>query len=332
MLISRGLGIVLSLVFGGLLLALVAELYYLLWWKKIRISTGRSVEDFSTLAKDLFHLFCLKKPSSINNQSSNEISTILTNTEANRHDPDIELGSSKDVLLKAFGEDVVESEITRLQNLAGTRFLFTIKEETKEDLESDDGKSKGDRSRKGSRTRSLSDLMFAVETSFLSPLSSPPLMASAALDSLHPYTRHGFNPLFESSVDAELNRLRASPPPKFKFLRDAEEKLYRRLLEEAEKLKARNCGRCQIAKAKDSQLSMAALEEAEKNQFSNYGGFRISEAKGSHNSSMAARGTVYKDASSLEVNVADNKVREINQHHQLQQQCHASSSQAVGCS
>ncbi|KAL7204598.1 hypothetical protein ACSBR2_017636 [Camellia fascicularis] len=32
-----------------------------------------------------------------------------------------------------------------------------------------------------------------------------------------------------------MNRLRSSPPPKFKFLRDAEEKLMRRLMEEAEK-------------------------------------------------------------------------------------------------
>ncbi|CAN1330996.1 hypothetical protein LINPERPRIM_LOCUS35171 [Linum perenne] len=42
------------------------------------------------------------------------------------------------------------------------------------------------------------------------------------------YNRQGFNPLFESSMEAV--RPSSSPPPKFKFLRDAEEKLLRRLL------------------------------------------------------------------------------------------------------
>ncbi|KAK6144595.1 hypothetical protein DH2020_021415 [Rehmannia glutinosa] len=116
-------------------------------------------------------------------------------------------------------EEGVEAELMRIHNLCGPpRFLFTIKEESKEDLESDDGKS-----RKGSRTRSLSDLV-------LTPLSSPPVKTPHSLDS---YNTHGFNnPLFESLSEAELNRLRSSPPPKFKFLKDAEDKLLRRLLEE----------------------------------------------------------------------------------------------------
>jgi hypothetical protein len=42
-------------------------------------------------------------------------------------------------------------------------------------------------------------------------------------------------------VEAELSRLRSSPPPKFKFLRDAEEKLFRRLIEEAERRASKNC-------------------------------------------------------------------------------------------
>ncbi|GMG98249.1 hypothetical protein Nepgr_000089 [Nepenthes gracilis] len=300
MFISRGLGIALSLVFGGLLLALVAELYYLLRWKKIRTSGRSSEEDYTAQAEQLFCPFCWKKPSSINDQSNNDISTIPTNPDANSHDPDIEMGTSKDMLLKAFGEDGVESEIMRLQNLAGPpRFLFTINEETKEDLESDDGKSKGDRSRKGSRTGSLSDLILAVEAPFLSPLSSPPLKASTALNPLHSYSRHGFNPLFESSLDAELNRLRASPPPKFKFLRDAEEKLYKRLLGEAEKSKVRNNGGC-----------------------------RLSDAKGrSLNSSMAAVGTDYRDGPSVKVFVGNSEAREINEYHHPQQKYHASSSQ-----
>ncbi|CAI0474914.1 unnamed protein product [Linum tenue] len=120
----------------------------------------------------------------------------------------------------------------RLHNLAGPpRFLFTINEESKEDLESEDGKSRLG-SRQGSRTKSLSDILLAVDTAtpLFTPLESP--RYSNPLESYH---RQGFNPLFESSAEAELNRLRSSPPPKFKFLRDAEEKLLRRLLEEAQR-------------------------------------------------------------------------------------------------
>lgn len=239
-----GLGILLSLVFACLLLALVAELYYLLWWKKQRIcrNSNRVGADYTNHTnKELFYLFCWDKPSSIINPPDSN--TIVANPEANYHnDPDVEMGlaSNKDMLLKALGEDGVESEIMRLHNLVGPpRFLFTINEESKEDLESDDGRSKGDRSRKGSRTRSLGDLV-ALENQnqspFFSPLASPPLKVSSIL--LGSNNNNYDNPLFESSVEAELNRLRNSPPPTFKFLRDAEEKLYRRLLEEAQKTRS----------------------------------------------------------------------------------------------
>lgn len=226
MTILSGLGIVLSLVFGCLLLALVAELYYLLWWKKQRIintpqNNNRIQEDYSTHAKEMFYLFCWDKPTPI---ITNPNSTTNPNPDINHHEPDIEMGSldsRKDLLLKALGEDGVDPDIIRL---AGhPRFLFTIKEETKEDLESED------KSRKGSRTRSLSDLIMALETQtpYLSPISSPSNLAKK--------NNNYNNPLFESSVEAELSRLRSSPPPKFKFLRDAEEKLYKKLLEEAQK-------------------------------------------------------------------------------------------------
>lgn len=140
---------------------------------------------------------------------------------------DLEIGGgNKELGLKC--EEGIEAELMRVHNLCGPpRFLFTIKEESKEDLESDDG-----RSRKGSRTRSLSDLVMAVDggaTPFLTPLSSPTVKNPSSLDS---YSHHGINPLFESIPEAELSRLRSSPPPKFKFLRDAEDKLLRRLLQE----------------------------------------------------------------------------------------------------
>lgn len=255
-----GLGIGLSFVFGCILLGLVAELYYLLWWKK-RIS-NRDIEDqFTTTttsygSSDLSHLFCWKKPKGVvlvsRENSSHGFTTAVAagnSTDANngrREQQDLEMGrntdnsnNGKDLTTKGFGEESVESELMRLHNLCGPpRFLFTIKEETKEDLESEDGKS---RSRKGSRTRSLSDLLLAVDnnnTPFLTPLSSPPIKTAA--QSLDSYNHHGFNPLFESMSEAELNKLRSSPPPKFKFLRDAEEKLIKRLvlIQEAEKKRA----------------------------------------------------------------------------------------------
>nr|CAD1817626.1 unnamed protein product [Ananas comosus var. bracteatus] len=180
------LGVGLTLVSSFLFLALMAELYYLFWWKKRR--SNRDTEDtHATPAEALLHLCFWKKPS----------------------------------------EESVEAELMRLHGLAGPpRFLFTIKEETKEDLESEDGRSRGGRSRKGGK--SLSELLHSAETPFLTPLSSPPFF-TPPLTPLDSYKQHGFNPLFESS----------SPPPKFQFLKDAEEKLYRRtLMEQALKQEA----------------------------------------------------------------------------------------------
>ncbi|CAN4121018.1 unnamed protein product [Withania somnifera] len=217
-----GLGIGLSFVFGCILMGLVAELYYLLWVRR-RILKSETEDQYQTA--ELSHLFCWKKPNSVNSVSSQHLNNTVRNEEMNGEDQDLELGNSKNLLLKGYGEDSVESELMRLHNLCGPpRFLFTIKEETKEDLESEDGKSRGDRSRTYSRNKSFSDLI-------LTPLTSPPIKCQ----NVDSYNCQGFNPLFESTTESELNRLRSSPPPKFKFLRDAEEKLTRRLIEEAEK-------------------------------------------------------------------------------------------------
>lgn len=191
------------LVFGCLLPALVAELYYLLWWKK---RTLKEIEVHqSNYGKGLLYGLCWNRniPSSLHIAGN-----VTTDPETKSNEADLELG------IKTFGEESVESELMRLHGLAGPpRFLFTIKEETKEDLESDDGKS---------RSRSLNDLMAAIDTSLLAPLDS--------------CKHQEINPLFESSsTELELYRFKSSPPPKFKFLRDAEEKLYRRMIEEAEK-------------------------------------------------------------------------------------------------
>lgn len=233
-----GVGLGLSIVFGCLLLALVAELYYLLWWKKR--FTSRDIEnDYGNPARELLYMFCWKRPSAssmssraLNPQELRIADTLVQESQSHQL-------SNKDLLLKPFGDhDDVETELMRLHSLSGPpRFLFTIIEETKEDLESEDGKSRVDnKSRKGSRSRSLSDLLLTVETPYLTPLASPPFFTPPLTPLEFGYNQQGFNPLFESSADAEFNRIRSSPPPKFKFLQDAEEKLHKRkLMEDAEK-------------------------------------------------------------------------------------------------
>lgn len=243
----NSLGIGLSLVFGCLLLALVAELYYLLWWKKRFSNRDLEADHYASPAKEIFCLFCWKRPSSLSSTALNPQamnSSAVDDDHNHGHQLHLHSNSGKDHLLKSFdSEEGLESELMRIHNLQGPpRFLFTIKEETKEDLESEDGKSKGGRSRRGSKGRSLSDVLFPVETPFLTPLSSPPFFTPPLTPLSYYYNQHGLNPLFESSKQDDFNSLRSSsPPPKFKFLKDAEEKLYRKtLMEEALKVHRNN--------------------------------------------------------------------------------------------
>ncbi|KAM7527799.1 hypothetical protein LguiB_031209 [Lonicera macranthoides] len=215
------LGIGLSFLFGCIFLGLVAELYYVLWWKK-KFTQKEPQNHFTKHATDLPHLFCFKTHNCSLNKNSK------THQEQHQQDQDPELGLGlgiaipKDLLKGGYGEEGVESELMRAHNLCGPpRFLFTIKEETKEDLDSI-----------GTPLASIS-----------SPLASPPLkphyLSSFDNNNNNNNNHHGFkfNPLFESSNEAEMNRFRSSPPPSFKFLRDAEEKLMKKLVEEAERKK-----------------------------------------------------------------------------------------------
>ncbi|XWS07769.1 hypothetical protein CRYUN_Cryun41cG0019200 [Craigia yunnanensis] len=226
---SVGLG--LSIVFGCLLLALVAELYYLLWWKK-RLTSRDLENDYSNPARDFFYMFCWKRSSSMSHSALNPQGIRMTEEQQSHLH---HLHSNKDLLLKPFDhhhqdDHGMESELMRLHSLSGpARFLFTIIEETKEDLESEEAKSKSDnKSRAGSRGRSLSDLLLTVETPYLTPLASPPFFTPPLTPMDACYSHQGFNPLFESATDAEFNKIRSSPPPKFKFLQEAEEKLHKK--------------------------------------------------------------------------------------------------------
>ncbi|KAF8010719.1 hypothetical protein BT93_J1381 [Corymbia citriodora subsp. variegata] len=259
MVVGVGLGI--SLVLGGIFLTFVAEVYYVLWWKRRRVASSSIAdvpeeEDYAKYAKGLLQLICWKKPSSCehptNTKNPDENPANGKDLGANGHElTDLEVGSSKDSQSRIDGDiesqESVESELMRLHNLHGPpRFLFTIEEETREDLESEDARSRGDKSRKGSRTRSLSDIILALDQApFLTPLASPTLKSSSSLNPLESYGKNGFNnPLFESMAEADLAWPASSPPPKFKFLRDAEEKLLRRLREEAARRAAggQECG------------------------------------------------------------------------------------------
>ncbi|CAH8296586.1 unnamed protein product [Eruca vesicaria subsp. sativa] len=223
-----GLGIGLSLVFGFLLLALIAEVYYLLRWKKHkkRVTSQESEEEKeeeqkqSGYAKELIQLFCFKRPQSLHANNGGREEGVTP-----RNHQDLELGLMKHLEGGGGGGELgFEAELMKLHN---QRFLFTIMEETKADMESDDGKSR-------SRTRSLSDVNDCNTPGF-TPLASPTAVKSSPLGS---YSHHEFNPLFETEGELEFNkffRSSSSPPPKFKFMRDAEEKLRRRMIEEAKR-------------------------------------------------------------------------------------------------
>ncbi|CAN0916916.1 hypothetical protein LINGRAHAP2_LOCUS29977 [Linum grandiflorum] len=147
----------LSLIFGCLFLALAAKLHYLLRWKKRITHRDSETEEESHIAgsftanhnnaKEFLHFVYWKKPAAQPDLSQT-------------YDPDLESGGKrkekekdKEPLLVKGGEEgggggqaeeSVESELMRLHNFAGPLwFLFTIKEEEKEDLESECDKRSG---------------------------------------------------------------------------------------------------------------------------------------------------------------------------------------------
>ncbi|CAN0837222.1 hypothetical protein LINGRAHAP2_LOCUS1739 [Linum grandiflorum] len=233
------IGLGLSIVFGCLLVALVAELYYLLWWKR-RFTNRRQIakDDFSNPAKEFFYMLCVKRPP-LRHNSSQEIcpssSVIITEALVNHEQQPHEVQGGKEFVFKPVGDgstddEVEAAELMMLNNLSGPpRFLFTITEETREDLESEEGRSRG---------RSLSDLLLTVETPYLTPIATSPLFFTPPLSPIdsnggdidHHDQAGSFSHLLETCTEAEFNKIRSSPPPKFKFLQDAEEKLHRRII------------------------------------------------------------------------------------------------------
>lgn len=229
-------GLALSIVFGCLLLALLAELYYLLWCKKRTTTRPNLRDDYSTPhTRELLFIFCCSSTNPSSSFSSPK--HIETQQQQQQQCPP----DGYDVGFGNVGPGLVP------------RFLFTIMEETVEEMECEDGVS--------TKGKSLNDLFLNMESG-----STPPYLTPRASPSLFtpPFTpimescngrREGISSFFESSSDAEFNRLvrssplssshspsssSSSPLPGFKFLRDAEEKLYRRKameIAEAEELK-----------------------------------------------------------------------------------------------
>ncbi|KAG6485397.1 hypothetical protein ZIOFF_053934 [Zingiber officinale] len=210
----------LSLVSILLVFALLAKVYMFLRKKR----NNRAIEDNSNIPiKQLHYPFCWtwKRPSPM----------VIHQQESSTS---VDLAAQSDQLHLNPSKDTVEAELMRLYNLGGPpRLLFTIKEETKEDMESEDGRSTGRRSIKCYGGKSLSDLFNSSDHT--------PLTTSPPMSPLDCRTGSGFNfnPLFESSKEEDFTRMWSSPSPKFKFLKDAELKFYRKIqMEEAKKADA----------------------------------------------------------------------------------------------
>ncbi|KAL9676972.1 hypothetical protein QQ045_005195 [Rhodiola kirilowii] len=245
------IGIVAGLFFGLLSVSAAGKFYYLFRYKKKRQDCydggdRKVIEERSDIVGKNgggAWLLCWRKASPIHDNVSRESS----HREEEKDAADVEMGYGMTV--KSIVEEGVEAELMRLHNLCGPpRFLFTIKEETVEDLASEDGKTK---------TR-LIDLMRAADSNFLSPIASPIKKSSLTSGSI--YSNGFLNPLYESSAEAEMNRLRASPPPKFKFLRDAEEKL-RRKLQAAESQRDLNGENFQMQQARSCSSDVVSAPE-----------------------------------------------------------------------
>ncbi|CAH8337238.1 unnamed protein product, partial [Eruca vesicaria subsp. sativa] len=150
-------GLALSIVFGCLLLALLAELYYLLWCKKRRSTTTRLdlQNDYSTPAtRELLFILCCST-----NASSSSPPSFSSPKPIGTQQQQCLLPSDEGGFGNVVGPGLVP------------RFLFTIVEETVEEMESEDGVS--------TKGKSLNDLFLNMESGstppFLTPRASPSL-------------------------------------------------------------------------------------------------------------------------------------------------------------
>lgn len=135
------LGIVLTVVFGISLLALLAELFYVLWRRRVflrqantvrgddevsRHSSSESTFSSVSSSKELLYFFCVRPQFCLQQESPAAHDTRVNDLNSNQQS-DVE---------------VIDIDLLKVQGMFGPpRFLFTIKEEEREDLESPAAKS-----------------------------------------------------------------------------------------------------------------------------------------------------------------------------------------------
>eukprot|EP00249_Psilotum_nudum_P008119 c21055_g2_i2 orf=575-1774(+) len=201
------LGISLSVVFAGFILVLLAEIFFIFYNRRgqemdrsIECGLHREGEEqlnpISAHSLELFSLFCWKRTPRNDAFEGNIVAEELMAGSNGSCNSEVE----ETIVLTALGElqrsplmhsdlvaklfplqgDMEDEDLLTLGGLLGPpRLLFTIKEESKDDLDSEDGRSKNGRSRKTSRASSeflpQIDLgtITPLETPFVTPLSSP---------------------------------------------------------------------------------------------------------------------------------------------------------------
>ncbi|GLJ55476.1 hypothetical protein SUGI_1191290 [Cryptomeria japonica] len=223
-------GIGLGVVFGCFVLALMVKIYCVFWWRK-RLNSAVAQEQqheeqdedayiCRSPSKELFYLFCWRKQGSMSsralntNASSESVDSRIINFEGDAH---VVLTTSPEsspvhpeFVNKVLAEGM-DAELMRIHGLLGPpRILFTIKEETKEDMESEDGRSK--KSKRGSHSRSFSDLLSQIgsETGGFPMISSP----SDSAPFITPSSSPPFNTPFTTPP---LTPLHHSPPYKLNY-------------------------------------------------------------------------------------------------------------------
>ncbi|KAL7092314.1 hypothetical protein ACP275_12G158500 [Erythranthe tilingii] len=135
------LGIALAIFFAISLLALFAELFYVLWRRRVfrrqtntigvdgdEASHHSSLESTSSSSKELLYFFCVRPQFCLQRNS-------VTAADSSRDDDLINSNQQSDM-------EVIDIDLMKIQGMFGPpRFLFTIKEEEREDLDSPASKS-----------------------------------------------------------------------------------------------------------------------------------------------------------------------------------------------
>ncbi|KAG8374033.1 hypothetical protein BUALT_Bualt11G0088900 [Buddleja alternifolia] len=207
------LGTALAIIFAISLAALFAELFYILWRRRVfrrhsggsgdEISTNSSSESiFASVAasKELLYFLCVR--------SHSRDSSIASNTAIN----DLDSNDQSDM-------EVIDIDLLTIQGMFGPpRFLFTIKEEEREDMESSAEKSLCEKELKkkkindddGDRDRvSLEECFKAVED----PSAAAAAAVEIEVDDATPFSTPCDSPLFFTPSSSPVQEVVSVPSP-----------------------------------------------------------------------------------------------------------------------